>query len=90
MVWYEVATPFSFCLCCAPSQVNVCSYLQLLCLAENIRMDAGDITSLVTLNQMDIRRSLLQLQLWVCSGGGQASQRATPLKDPAGGVHGSE
>uniref|UniRef100_A0A8C7F1D7 ATPase family AAA domain containing 5b n=1 Tax=Oncorhynchus kisutch TaxID=8019 RepID=A0A8C7F1D7_ONCKI len=67
-----------------PSVVNVCSYLQLLCLAENVRMDAGDITSLVTLNQIDIRRSLLQLQLWVCSGGGQASQRATPLKDPAG------
>uniref|UniRef100_A0A8C8GND8 AAA+ ATPase domain-containing protein n=1 Tax=Oncorhynchus tshawytscha TaxID=74940 RepID=A0A8C8GND8_ONCTS len=65
-----------------PSVVNVCSYLQLLCLAENVRMDAGDITSLVTLNQIDIRRSLLQLQLWVCSGGGQASQRATPLKDP--------
>ncbi|XP_070964742.1 ATPase family AAA domain-containing protein 5-like [Oncorhynchus clarkii lewisi] len=73
-----------------PSVVNVCSYLQLLCLAENVRMDAGDITSLVTLNQIDIRRSLLQLQLWVCSGGGQASQRATPLKDPAGGVHGME
>uniref|UniRef100_A0A4W5Q1Z8 ATPase family AAA domain containing 5b n=1 Tax=Hucho hucho TaxID=62062 RepID=A0A4W5Q1Z8_9TELE len=54
-----------------PSVVNVCSYLQLLCLAENVRMDAGDITSLVSLNQIDIRRSLLQLQLWVCSGGGQ-------------------
>ncbi|XP_038873771.1 ATPase family AAA domain-containing protein 5-like isoform X3 [Salvelinus namaycush] len=72
-----------------PSVVNVCSYLQLLCLAENVRMDAGDITSLVSLNQIDIRRSLLQLQLWACSGGGQASQRATPLKDPAGGVHGT-
>eukprot|EP00063_Salmo_salar_P011472 XP_013986307.1 PREDICTED: ATPase family AAA domain-containing protein 5-like isoform X2 [Salmo salar] len=73
-----------------PSVVNVCSYLQLLCLAENVRMDAGDITSLVSLNQIDIRRTLLQLQLWICSGGGQASQRATPLKDPAGGVHGME
>ncbi|XP_036796401.1 ATPase family AAA domain-containing protein 5-like [Oncorhynchus mykiss] len=69
-------------VCRAPSQVNVCSYLQLLCLAENVRMDAGDITSLVSLNQMHIRRTLLQL--WICSGGGQASQRATPLKDPAG------
>ncbi|CDQ89343.1 unnamed protein product [Oncorhynchus mykiss] len=74
-------------VCRAPSQVNVCSYLQLLCLAENVRMDAGDITSLVSLNQMHIRRTLLQL--WICSGGGQASQRATPLKDPAGGVYGS-
>ncbi|XP_045072394.1 ATPase family AAA domain-containing protein 5 isoform X2 [Coregonus clupeaformis] len=72
-----------------PSVVNVCSYLQLLCLAENVRTDPGDITSLVSVNQGDIRRSLLQLQLWICSGGGQVSQRATPLKDPAGGVYGT-
>ncbi|XP_055762958.1 ATPase family AAA domain-containing protein 5-like [Salvelinus fontinalis] len=28
-----------------PSVVNVCSYLQLLCLAENVRMDAAHLTS---------------------------------------------
>uniref|UniRef100_A0A3B4BF30 ATPase family AAA domain containing 5a n=1 Tax=Periophthalmus magnuspinnatus TaxID=409849 RepID=A0A3B4BF30_9GOBI len=44
-------------------------YLQLLCLAENVRTDLKDISSLLSLNRGDIRRTLLQLQFWTCSGG---------------------
>ncbi|KAL1005960.1 hypothetical protein UPYG_G00066180 [Umbra pygmaea] len=58
-----------------PSVANVSSYLQLLCLAENVRTVPGDVTSVVRLNQVDIRRSILQLQFWACSGGGTAPQR---------------
>ncbi|XP_033827587.1 ATPase family AAA domain-containing protein 5 [Periophthalmus magnuspinnatus] len=52
-----------------PSVLNVASYLQLLCLAENVRTDLKDISSLLSLNRGDIRRTLLQLQFWTCSGG---------------------
>ncbi|XP_077380655.1 ATPase family AAA domain-containing protein 5b [Festucalex cinctus] len=50
-----------------PSTVNVCSYLQLLCLAEGVKMEADDVRSLVALANGDVRRCLLQLQLWVNS-----------------------
>ncbi|XP_057698492.1 ATPase family AAA domain-containing protein 5b isoform X2 [Corythoichthys intestinalis] len=53
-----------------PSVVNLCSYLQLLCLAEGVKMDTEDVRSLVTLTAGDVRRCLLQLQLWVKSGEG--------------------
>ncbi|KAJ8001926.1 hypothetical protein DPEC_G00174480 [Dallia pectoralis] len=59
-----------------PSVRNVCSYLQLLCLAENVQPSPGDVASLVSRNRADVRRSMLQLQLWVCSGEGPASHRA--------------
>uniref|UniRef100_A0A3Q3E5T4 ATPase AAA-type core domain-containing protein n=1 Tax=Hippocampus comes TaxID=109280 RepID=A0A3Q3E5T4_HIPCM len=49
--------------CC----VNVCSYLQLLCLAEGVKMEIDDVRSLITLARGDVRRCLLQLQLWVKS-----------------------
>ncbi|XP_069050757.1 ATPase family AAA domain-containing protein 5 [Lepisosteus oculatus] len=64
-----------------PSMVNVGSYLQLLCLAENVRTDARDFSSLLSLNKCDIRRSLLHLQFWVRSGGGRKLHR--PLPPPA-------
>ncbi|XP_041839835.1 ATPase family AAA domain-containing protein 5b isoform X2 [Melanotaenia boesemani] len=51
-----------------PSAVNVCSYLQLVCLAEKAWLDSDDVRSLFTLTCGDIRRCLLQLQLWVLSG----------------------
>ncbi|XP_019717605.1 ATPase family AAA domain-containing protein 5b isoform X2 [Hippocampus comes] len=50
-----------------PSAVNVCSYLQLLCLAEGVKMEIDDVRSLITLARGDVRRCLLQLQLWVKS-----------------------
>lgn len=52
-------------------QLNVGSYLQLLCLAEGMRTDPRDISSLLRLNGCDIRRSLLQLQFWTRSAGGR-------------------
>uniref|UniRef100_A0A3B4YSN4 ATPase family AAA domain containing 5a n=1 Tax=Seriola lalandi dorsalis TaxID=1841481 RepID=A0A3B4YSN4_SERLL len=50
---------------------NVGSYLQLLCLAEDMRTDLSDISSLLRLNGCDIRQSLLQLQFWTRSAGGR-------------------
>ncbi|XP_023126606.2 ATPase family AAA domain-containing protein 5 [Amphiprion ocellaris] len=54
-----------------PSLWNVSSYLQLLCLAEDMRTDPMDISSLLKLNSCDIRQSLLQLQFWTRSAGGR-------------------
>uniref|UniRef100_A0A3Q3NF35 ATPase family AAA domain containing 5a n=1 Tax=Mastacembelus armatus TaxID=205130 RepID=A0A3Q3NF35_9TELE len=53
-----------------PSVLNVGSYLQLLCLAEDMRTDLSDISSLLRINGCDIRQSLLQLQFWTHSAGG--------------------
>ncbi|NXS40812.1 ATAD5 protein, partial [Balaeniceps rex] len=53
-----------------PSLINAASYLQVLCLAENLRMDVKDLAALLTTNNCDIRQSVLYLQFWVRSGGG--------------------
>ncbi|NWZ64138.1 ATAD5 protein, partial [Acrocephalus arundinaceus] len=53
-----------------PSLVNSVSYLQALCLAENLRTDVKDLAALLTTNNCDIRQSVLYLQFWVRSGGG--------------------
>ncbi|XP_041960615.1 ATPase family AAA domain-containing protein 5b isoform X2 [Alosa sapidissima] len=50
--------------------VVLCSYLQLVCLAENVRTDPWDISSLWAVQRGDIRQCLLQVQFWVRSGGG--------------------
>ncbi|XP_027139360.1 ATPase family AAA domain-containing protein 5b isoform X1 [Larimichthys crocea] len=56
-----------------PSAVDVCTYLQLVALAENVRLELDDVRGLLRLSGGDVRRCLLQLQLWVHSGGGQNS-----------------
>uniref|UniRef100_A0A4W3K7W6 ATPase family AAA domain-containing protein 5 n=1 Tax=Callorhinchus milii TaxID=7868 RepID=A0A4W3K7W6_CALMI len=65
--------------------VSVASYLQLLCLAENMRTDAKDLSALLALNKSDIRRSMLHLQYWVRSGGARLptadSQDNSDLRD---------
>ncbi|NXR41761.1 ATAD5 protein, partial [Zosterops hypoxanthus] len=53
-----------------PSLINSVSYLQALCLAENLRTDVTDLAALLTTNNCDIRQSVLCLQFWVRSGGG--------------------
>ncbi|XP_030064256.1 ATPase family AAA domain-containing protein 5 isoform X2 [Microcaecilia unicolor] len=53
-----------------PSLINVASYLQVLCLAENLRTDIKDFTTLLAMNSCDIRQSILFLQFWIRSGGG--------------------
>ncbi|XP_051988543.1 ATPase family AAA domain-containing protein 5 [Xyrauchen texanus] len=65
----------------APSVADVSSYLQLLCLAENMRTDNKDVSSLLDWNKCDIRQSLLHLQFWACSGGGQQVQRPLPSSE---------
>lgn len=54
-----------------PSVVDAGSFLQLVCLAEDMRTDVGDISSLLRFNRCDIRQTLLQLQFWTRSGGGR-------------------
>ncbi|XP_034059432.1 ATPase family AAA domain-containing protein 5b isoform X3 [Gymnodraco acuticeps] len=56
-----------------PSVVNVCSYLQLVALAESVQLELDAVKRLVSLCRGDVRRCLLQLQLWLQSGGGQTS-----------------
>ncbi|NXP36741.1 ATAD5 protein, partial [Leiothrix lutea] len=53
-----------------PSLMNSVSYLQALCLAENLRTDVTDLAALLATNNCDIRQSVLCLQFWVRSGGG--------------------
>ncbi|XP_029015494.1 ATPase family AAA domain-containing protein 5 [Betta splendens] len=59
-----------------PSVLNVATYLQLLCLAEDMRTDLSDVSSLLRLNGCDVRQSLLQLQFWTRSAGGRQTTRA--------------
>ncbi|MCJ8746407.1 hypothetical protein PDJAM_G00141360 [Pangasius djambal] len=58
-----------------PSLADVASYLQLLCLVENVRTDAEDLSCLLHWNRCDIRQSLLHLQFWTRSGGGRQVPR---------------
>ncbi|XP_069005351.1 ATPase family AAA domain-containing protein 5 [Embiotoca jacksoni] len=58
-----------------PSVLDVGSYLQLLCLAEDMRTNQSDVSSLLSLNGCDIRQSLLQLQFWTRSTGGRHAAR---------------
>ncbi|XP_034544074.1 ATPase family AAA domain-containing protein 5b isoform X2 [Notolabrus celidotus] len=66
----------------APSEVDVCSYLQLVALAENVQLQLDDVCSLLRLCRGDVRRCLLQLQLWGHSGGGRVSQGEGLPKEP--------
>lgn len=43
--------------------------MRLLCLAEDIRADQWDVSSLLRHNGCDLRQGLLQLQFWALSGG---------------------
>ncbi|XP_076026402.1 ATPase family AAA domain-containing protein 5b [Genypterus blacodes] len=63
------------------SVVNVCSYLQLVCLAEDAQPELDDVRDLLSLCGGDVRRCLLQLQLWVHSTAGRTSQRGGLSKE---------
>lgn len=56
-------------------QANVCSYLQLVALAEGSRLTLSDAHDLLRLSAGDVRRCLLQLQLWASSSAGQELRR---------------
>ncbi|XP_066469632.1 ATPase family AAA domain-containing protein 5 isoform X2 [Tiliqua scincoides] len=75
---------------CAPSLINVASYLQVLCLAENLRTDVRDFAALLTANNSDIRQSLLHLQFWVRSGGGFLKEKGLMLHKECKEVGGAE
>ncbi|NXO79002.1 ATAD5 protein, partial [Sitta europaea] len=62
-----------------PSLMNSVSYLQALCLAENLRTDGKDLAALLTTNNCDIRQSVLCLQFWVRSGGGCLKEKCLAL-----------
>lgn len=64
------------------TQEVVCCYLQLVCLAESVRTDPRDLCSLWSVKLGDIRQSLLQLQFWVRSGGGEGLEVGTPPGRP--------
>ncbi|XP_077184850.1 ATPase family AAA domain-containing protein 5 [Paroedura picta] len=63
-----------------PSLINVASYLQVLCLAENLRTEIDDLAALLTTNNGDIRQSILHLQFWVRSGGGYLKEKNLVLR----------
>ncbi|XP_042689029.1 ATPase family AAA domain-containing protein 5 isoform X1 [Centrocercus urophasianus] len=63
-----------------PSLTNAASYLQVLCLAENLRTDVKDLAALLTTNNCDIRQSVLYLQFWVKSGGGYLKDKHLVLR----------
>ncbi|XP_033744529.1 ATPase family AAA domain-containing protein 5-like isoform X2 [Pecten maximus] len=60
-----------------PPYRNIAVYLQLMCLAENVRTDFFDMYNLVSLCCGDIRRCVLSLQYWVISGGGVKGMQRT-------------
>ncbi|NWY57888.1 ATAD5 protein, partial [Chionis minor] len=64
-----------------PSLLNAASYLQVLCLAENLRTDVKDLAALLTTNNCDIRQSVLYLQFWVRSGGGCLKDKCLAYQD---------
>ena len=65
---------------CKPPSVNLLSaHLQLVGLINNIFINPEDVQSLVAYNSCDIRKSLLDLQFWVASGGGIKAPYKRPL-----------
>ncbi|CAJ1076705.1 LOW QUALITY PROTEIN: ATPase family AAA domain-containing protein 5-like [Xyrichtys novacula] len=60
-----------------PSEVDVSSFLRLLCLSEDAETNQSDISSLLRVNGCNIRQSLMQLQFWTCSGGGRSASVLT-------------
>ncbi|CAL8328827.1 unnamed protein product [Lota lota] len=70
-----------------PSAVNVCSYLRLVCLAENARTRQHEVAGLLAECQGDLRRGLLQLHFLVESSVSRRPQRTGPPRQPdLGGV----
>ncbi|XP_039596718.1 ATPase family AAA domain-containing protein 5 isoform X1 [Polypterus senegalus] len=60
-----------------PDVSTVTTYLQLVCLAENLKTNVKDCATLLAWNNCDIRQSLLHLQFWIRSGGSNALVQQT-------------
>ncbi|XP_026868156.2 ATPase family AAA domain-containing protein 5b [Electrophorus electricus] len=57
----------------SPPIESIGSYLQCLCVVENVQPDPEYISFLLAENKGDIRRSILALELWARSGGGSTT-----------------
>ncbi|XP_056441703.1 ATPase family AAA domain-containing protein 5b isoform X1 [Gadus chalcogrammus] len=69
-----------------PSAVNVCSYLRLVCLAENARTWQHEVAGLLAECHGDLRRCLLQLHFLVKSSMGRRPRRTgSPRQSVLGG-----
>ncbi|XP_046710505.1 ATPase family AAA domain-containing protein 5b [Silurus meridionalis] len=51
-----------------PAQESVVSYLQRVCVAEGVKLDPEQIRFMLQENNGDVRRSVLELEVWVRSG----------------------
>ncbi|XP_032823243.2 ATPase family AAA domain-containing protein 5 isoform X1 [Petromyzon marinus] len=72
-----------------PSMASVVPYLQVACLAEGLRVSVADVEALLAHTRGDVRRALLSLQLWACSGGaalGEAQPQPPYERDESEGV----
>ncbi|KAG5885924.1 hypothetical protein JTB14_010953 [Gonioctena quinquepunctata] len=61
------------------SSHSLATWLQIVCLVEGVFVLQDDIGSLLEFNKGDVRKTLLQLQFWVLSGG-QIFQNDLPVK----------
>lgn len=64
------------------SSQSLATWLQIVCLVEGLLVNQGDIGSLLEFNKGDVRKTLLQLQFWVQSGG-QIVREDLPVKTKA-------
>ncbi|XP_018563949.2 ATPase family AAA domain-containing protein 5 [Anoplophora glabripennis] len=64
------------------SSQSLATWLQIVCLVEGLFVNQGDVGSLLEFNKGDIRKTLLQLQFWVQSGG-QIIRDKLPIKTKA-------
>lgn len=68
------------CISFSPLQSStLATWCQILCLVEGKYVNYDDIASLIDYNKGDIRKTLLQLQFWVQSGG-QLTQDTASIK----------
>ncbi|KAJ8922997.1 hypothetical protein NQ315_001545, partial [Exocentrus adspersus] len=62
------------------SSQSLATWLQILCLVEGLYVDQSDVGSLLEFNKGDARKTLLQLQFWVQSGGQLVPDNLTQVK----------
>lgn len=60
---------------------SLATWCQIVCLVEGAYVHRGDIASLIDYNKGDMRKTLLQLQYWVLSGGQLSENRLTTKID---------
>ena len=60
-------------------QVNTASFLQTVCLVEDVRTSYADLLSLVSLMHGDVRKALLLLQAWVQTGASGHHRMSVPV-----------